>query len=281
MKNIQKWFGKWILLSLLWFVLNSIDFSQLQLNDMQQSALMGRALMSMLDSLILCWVLAKSGKHGIRLAVVIFLAVFGMKIILTVIEATYLPDLQPLVLPLLLNGAIASLLWSLTAVALTVGFTENPISTELQEKPEWSQKWYQWILKPILLAIIWMVLFVFFGAVVFMNIARLIDPQALASYTNLVMPDWVLPFQGLRALLWLALALPLLMQLYGKYNRVLFLSGSVFAVWMGSNLFMALDLPAGLRYAHLAEVMTECFVFGVLVFLIFARKSHRAKIYST
>lgn len=281
MKYIQKWFGKWILLSLLWFVLNSIDFSQLQLNDMQQSALLGRTLMSMLDSLILCWVLAKSGKHGVQLAIVIFLAVFGMKILLTVIEAAYLPDLQPLVLPLLINGAIASLLWSLTAVALTVGFTENPISSDGQEKPEWHQKWYQWILKPILLAIIWMVLFVFFGGVVFMNIARLIDPQALASYTNLVMPDWVLPFQGLRALLWLPLALPLLMQLYGKYNRVLFLSGSVFAVWMGSNLFMALDLPAGLRYAHLAEVMTECFVFGVLVFLIFARKGQRAKIYST
>jgi len=28
-----------------------------------------------------------------------------MKIVLTVVEATYLPDLQPLVLPLLINGA--------------------------------------------------------------------------------------------------------------------------------------------------------------------------------
>ncbi len=281
MKNIQKWFSKWILLSLLWFVLNTIDFSQLQLNDMRQSALIGRALMSMLDSLILCWVLAKSVKRGIRLAIVIYLAVFGMKIVLTVDEATYLPDLQPLVLPLLINGAIASLLWSLTAVALADGFTENTESSDLQEKPEWRQKWYQWILKLLFLAVIWMVLFVFFSGVVFMNIAKLIDPQALASYANLAMPDWVLPFQGLRAILWLSLALPLLMQLYGKYNRVLFLSAFVFAVWMGSNLLLALDLQSGLRYAHLVEIMLECFVFGVLVFLIFARKSQRAKIYST
>lgn len=281
MKNIQKWFGKWILLTLLWFVLNTIDFSQLQLNDLRQSALIGRALMSMLDALILCWVLAKSGKRGIRLAVVIFMAVFGMKIVLTIIEATYLPDLQAIVLPLLINGAVASLLWSLTAVALADGFTENTESSDLEEKPDWRQKWYQWILKPLLVAIIWMVLFVFFGGVVFMNFAKLIDPQALATYANLAMPDWVLPFQGLRAILWLALALPLLMQLYGKYNQVLLLSGSIFAVWMGSNLLMALDLPAGLRYAHLVEVMLECFVFGVLVFLMFARKSQRAKIYSS
>lgn len=281
MKILQKWFGKWILLSMLWFVLNSLDFSRLQLNDMQQSALIGRALMSILDSMVLCWVLAKSSKRGYQLAIVIFLAIFGMKILLTVVEATYLPDLQPLVLPLLINGVIASLLWSLTAVALTAGFTEDTAFSDVEEKPEWQLKWYQWILKPLLLAIIWMVLFVFFGAVVFMNIAKLIDPQTLASYTNLAMPEWILPFQGLRAIMWLVVALPLLMQLNGKYNRVLFLSGSIFAVWMGSNLFMALDLPVGLRYAHLAEVMTECFVFGVLVFLIFARRSRRVKIYST
>jgi len=280
MNNIQKWIGKWILLSLLWFVLNSIDFSQFQLNDMMQPALIGRALMSVLDSLILCWVLARSGKSGIRLAVVIFLAVFGMKIVLTVVEATYLPDLQPIVLSLLINGLIASLLWSLTAVALVDGFTDNSESSDLQEQPEWRQKWYQWILKSMLMGIIWMVLFVFFGGVVFMNIARLIDPQALAIYTNLAMPDWILPFQGLRAILWLIFALPLLMQLHGKYTQVLFLSASIFAIWMGTNLFMAFEIPAGLRYAHLAEVMAECFLFGALVFLIFARRGQHAKIYS-
>ena len=223
----------------------------------------------------------RSGKSGIRLAVVIFLAVFGMKIVLTVVEATYLPDLQPIVLSLLINGLIASLLWSLTAVALVDGFTDNSESSDLQEKPEWRQKWYQWILKSMLMGIIWMVLFVFFGGVVFMNIARLIDPQALAIYTNLAMPDWILPFQGLRAIIWLVFAFPLLIQLHGKYTQVLFLSASIFAIWMGTNLFMGLEIPAGLRYAHLAEVMAECFVFGALVFLIFARRDQHAKIYST
>jgi len=41
---------------------------------------------------------------------------------------------------------------------------------------------------------------------------------------------------------------------------------------MGSNMLLAFDLPAGLQYAHLVEVMAECFTFGVLVFLILARK---------
>ncbi len=280
MNFFQKWFGKWILLSLLWFVLNSIDFSQLQLNNMSQQAIIARVVMAMLDSLVLCWVLAKSNKCGIHLVIVIFLAVFGMKILLTVVEATYLPDLQPIVLALLVNGAISCLLWSLTAVALTFGFSMNTETTDLLEKPEWNQKWFQWIWKSLALAIIWMILFVVFGGVVFMNIAKMIDPQALASYANLEMPAWILPFQGLRALLWLALVLPMLMQLHGRHKQVFLLSGSVFAIWMGSNLLMALDLPVGLRYAHLAEVMAECFVFGGLVFLIFARKGQRVKIHS-
>lgn len=280
MRILQKWFFKWLLLSLLWFVLNSIDFSQLQLNDMSQSAMIGRTIMSLLDSLILCWVLARSSKFGLSLAFLIFLAVFGMKIVLTVVEATYLPDLRPIVSALLINGFISSWLWVLTAVALTVGFTEKTEIFDLQEKPVWTQRWFQWILKPLLLAIIWMVLFVIFGGIVFMNIAKLINPVALSSYANLEMPAWVLPFQGLRAILWLLLTVPLLSQLYGKYNHLLFLTASMFAVWMGSNLFLALELPAGLRYAHLVEVSTSCFVFGVLVFIILARRRQHAKIKS-
>lgn len=281
MKIIQKWLGKWVLLTLLWFLLNSIDFSQLQLNMMSSPAIIARGLMSMLDSLVLCWVLAKSTKRGIALVVVTFIAVFGMKYLLTVVEAVYLPDLQPVVLPLLINGAISSLLWTMTAVALTVGFSSNLQSADLLEKPEWNQKWFQWILKSLALAIIWMILFVFFGAVVFLNIAKMIDPQALAAYTNLDMPGWVLPFQGLRALLWLSLVLPIMMQLNGKYRHILFLSASAFAILVGSNLLMALDLPPGLRYAHMVEVMAECFVFGGFVFLLFARKRQRVKIEAT
>ena len=274
MQSIQHWFGKWLLLTLFWFVLNSIDFSQLQLTDFSKDALIGRAMMSILDSLILCWILARSSKRGSPLVLVIFLAVFGMKIGLTVIEAAYLPVLRPIIFSLIMNGAISSLLWSLTAVAFTVGFSNTSLSLDRLESLDWQQKWFQWILKSLLLAILWMVLFVIFGVFVFMNLARLIDPQALATYSNLDMPAWVLPFQGFRALLWLGLSLPLLMQLRGSLINVMILTASIFGIWMGSNLFLAFDLPVGLRYAHLAEVMVECFVFGALVVAIFAWKPH-------
>ena len=117
-----------------------------------------------------------------------------------------------------------------------------------------------------------MVLYVFFGGLVFMNLARLIDPQALATYANLNMPDWVLPFQGLRSLLWVVISWPLISQFGGSRSSVMGLTGAMFGVWMGSNLLLALELSTGLRYAHLVEVMLECFVFGILVVLLFAKK---------
>jgi len=272
MKIFRNWFLKWLLLSVLWFVLNSIDFLQLQLNEMNQPAILGRAIMSVLDSLILCWILAKSSMYGYALAFRIFLAVFGMKIVLTVVEAVYLPDLRPIITPLIFNGVVSCLLWVLTAVAMTVGFVENSDPSERIEKLEWKHEWYQWILFSIILALVWMVLFVMFGGIVFINVAKLIDPIALETYTHLDIPAWVLPFQGLRALLWLVVALPLLSQLQGKYGQAMILSACIFAGWMGSNLCLAINHSAGLQYAHLVEVMAECFTFGVLVFLILARK---------
>ena len=269
MSIIKRWLGKWIILSLLWFVLNLLDFSNLQLATTTQQALLGNAIMAMLDSLVLCWVLARSSKRGASLAVLLFLAVFGLKFLLTAVEAVYLPDLQPIFFPLLLNGSISSLIWSITAVALNDSFSSGDSSDDKFEKPNWSQKWIQWLYKPVILAILWMMLFVIFGGLIFINLAKMIDPQALAVYSNLEMPDWVLPFQGLRALLWLLVSFPLLMQLRGERSSVMLLAGATFGIWMGSNLFMALDLPVGLRYAHLAEVMLECFVFGLLVVLMF------------
>lgn len=58
MKTIQHLFGKWLILTILWFVLNLMDFSNLQLANTSHEALLGYAIMAILDSLILYWVLS-------------------------------------------------------------------------------------------------------------------------------------------------------------------------------------------------------------------------------
>ena len=113
---------------------------------------------------------------------------------------------------------------------------------------------------------------------VFMGLAKMIDPQALAKYANLDMPSWVFPFQGFRAVIWILLALPLVKQLKEQKINLAVMTGCIFAFWMGSNLLLAFNLPTGIRYAHLVEVMVENFVFGGLTVLIFTRNPNHVPI---
>ena len=277
LRILQKWFGKWLLLSLLWFVLNTIDFVHLQLNDMSQAAIIGRAIMAVLDSLVLCWILAKSKTWGLELMGVIFLALFGIKILMTAIEAVYITELRLVVWDLIFNGLIASLLWSLTAVAMTVGFTQNEPGVDRYDRVNWNQKWHQSILKLLAIAIIWLVIFVL-GELICTSLPKLFAPPSLSNGNNLEILSWVLPLQGLRAIFWLQVAYPLIKQLSGSKIAIALLTGCIFSVWMGSTFLLAIDLLSGIRYAHLAEVLVENFIFGGLTVLIFARNPENVPI---
>lgn len=263
---------RWALLSFVWLALSSLDFYRLELSELSGDMLLWRALMAMIDSMLISLVIVKSRKNGTALMAVLFLALFGIKTVLTVVESAYLPMLRPLILPLLINGFVASLLFVVIAVLVwNDSFTRSNEENEMVLS--WRKPWSQWAWKLPLSAVIWMILFVFFGALVFLNIANYFDPQALADYGNMDMPSWVLPFQGLRALLWLGLTLPMIVQLNGTKFQVAGLVASTFAGWMGSNLLLALDLPEGLRFAHLMEVGCESFVFGsVIIFLLAGRQ---------
>ena len=272
MKFFIKNTARWLLLSFVWFALSSLDFYRLELTDLSGHMLCWRALMAMVDSMLISLVILKSRKNGPGLMAVLFLAFFGLKTVLTVLEAAYLPMLRPLILPLFVNGLVASSLFVVIAVLVwnsgNVGLDEISQSTL-----NWRKSWFQWVWRLPLSALVWMVLFVIFGALVFLNVASYFDPQALANYSNLDMPSWVLGFQGLRALIWLGLTLPMIVQLNGTKLQIAGLVASTFAGWIGSNLIMALDLPAGLRFAHLLEVAGESFAFGfVIIFLLAGRQ---------
>lgn len=267
---------KWLLLSFVWFALSNLDFYRLEISDLSGNTLFWRALMAMIDTMLISLVIVKSRKNGPALVTVLFLALFGMKTVLTVVESAYLPMLRPLIMPLLINGLVASLLFIVVSVLVWNAGYES--SNEANNKVlNWRKPWFQWAWKLPFSAVIWMILFVIFGALVFLNVANYFDPQGLANYNNLDMPSWVLPFQGLRALLWLGLTMPLIIQLNGTKFQVAGLVASIFAGWMGSNLLLALDIPAGLRFAHLLEVGGESFVFGfVIIFLLAGRQQKDA-----
>lgn len=269
MTQVGKRLMRYLLLVFIWLALNLIDFYHFQLIYTTQRELLGRFLMVVVDVAALTVLLSHCRFRGWRLVGVVSVALFGVKTFLTVIEAVYLPILLPLTETLLVNGLISSLIFVVTAVFILGLFEreeqENHRSSRIQ------MDWYHWLWKLPLTSFFWMFLFALFGALVFLNIASLLDPAGLNNYSNLNMPAWVLPFQGFRAMIWLLLTLPLLAQLSGSKKQLVWVVGLVMACWMGSNLLAAGSFSLGLQLAHLAEVCGETFVFGAWLTLIFVQ----------
>ena len=77
---------------------------------------------------------------------------------------------------------------------------------------------------------------------------------------------WLIPFQILRALLWVALALPVIHFLKGQRTEIALAIGFVFAVLMNAQLLLPNPyMPETVRMAHLVETASSNFIFGVLV----------------
>ncbi len=265
----ERRFLRYLLLVFIWLSLNLIDFYHLQLVFTSQRELWGRILMVFVDVAALVLLLSRCRLRGWQLIGVVFAALFGLKTFLTVIEAVYLPILVPLSATLLVNGLVSSFIFVAAAVIILGLFDAEPQSSNLPSRI--GMEWYHWLWKLPLTSFFWMFLFALFGALVFLNLATLLDPVGLSNYTNLNMPAWVLPFQGFRAMIWLFLCLPLLAQLSGSKKELVWMIGLVMGSWMGSNLLATGSFSVGLQIAHLAEVFGETFVFGVWLTFLFVQ----------
>lgn len=111
----------------------------------------------------------------------------------------------------------------------------------------------------------WAVLFVVFGALVYLPLAGALDPAALQAFASPGLPAWVLPFQMVRALLWTVLTLPVIRMMKGGWWETGLVVALLFSVLMGSSLYLPTNMPIRLQFAHLIEVAGEAFVSGWIV----------------
>jgi hypothetical protein len=83
---------------------------------------------------------------------------------------------------------------------------------------------------------------------------------------------WLFPLQALRALLWVALAVPVIRMMKGKWWKAGLAVAFLFGVVMNAQLLLPNPLmPKDVRMAHLLETASSNFLFGWLVVLILTR----------
>ena len=245
------------LLTVLLFLLWLLDPYGLGLNEAALQQPWWSLLAALSTASAIGWAVVRADAANRHLVGAVFLVHFGIAYLMTAVEGVYLTELRGILAPLLVNGLITAGLFAPPAV-LVHRAVETTTSERLAPSVIRSRS-LLWKLP--LLALLWTLLFVLAGALVFLPVARAVAPDLLAGYADL--PPWVLPFQAGRAILWLLLALPLLRLLRGgRIGRALTL-GVLFATLMGSQLLSPNPLlPEELRLAHLLEVVLANFALG-------------------
>lgn len=232
---------------------------------------------SFLNTVVVAYVILRSRWAGWKLILVIFFVLYGVTTVMSQIEtAFFVTRLPPGMLPrLFLSGAIIAALYSPLAVLMLgkrkLDRTDDGLSSRL-EMPAG-----EWAGKLSLIVIAYVVIYFTFGYFVAWKSAAVrdyyggSDPGSFFAQMGTVVRDtpWLLPLQAVRALLWAAMAVPVIRMTKGRWWEAGLAVALLFAVVMNSQLLLPNPLmPREVRMVHLLETASSNLLFGWLIVLI-------------
>jgi fatty acid desaturase len=132
----------------------------------------------------------------------------------------------------------------------------------------------QWAWRLALIAVMYVVLYFTFGYFIAWQ-----NPQVLDYYggvdegsffahmeTVLMNTSWLIPFQIMRAMIWVVIAMPVIRMMKGGRMETALAVGLIFAVVMNAQLLLPnAFMPEAVRMTHLVETASSNFIFGWLV----------------
>ena len=232
---------------------------------------------SFLNTAVLAYVILRSRWAGWKLILVIFFVLYGVVTVMPQIEtAFFVTRLPPGMLPrLFLSGAIIAALFSPLAV-LILG-KRKPARTGDASPPRLKMPAGEWVGKLSLIVIAYVAIYFTFGYFIAWKSAAVrayyggSDPGSFPAQLSTVVRDTplLLPLQAARALLWAAIAVPVIRMTKGQWWEAGLAVALLFAVVMNSQLLLPNPLmPREVRMVHLLETATSNFLFGWLLVLV-------------
>lgn len=233
-------------------------------------AVMALLAVCALNTVVLTYIILRSRWAGLRLAVTLFIVFYGVVTVMPQIEsAIFITNLPPGMLPrLFLSGAVIAVVFSTLAIFIlgkARRYTlRRPNERLVMPAPEWA-----WKLAAI--AVVYVVLYFTFGYYVAWQNPEVrsyyggIDPGSFFGQMQSVYDEtpWLPAFQVLRALMWTALALPVIRMMKGAWWEAGLAVALLFSVVMNAQLLLPNPyMPEAVRMAHLVETATSNFIFG-------------------
>lgn len=258
--------------------IGSLPVSPEETSESMQALLM----VSLLNSLVLSYLILQSRCYGVTLVATVFLVHFGVETFMTQIETLFFnasiqmtPDVLTRVIALgflraLIFAPLAVLVWGKLRGAPG---QEQPHSVSLPAA--------EWVKRLALLAVVYVVVYFVFGYFVPWQ-----SPTVREYYTgttdilpfhihllNSVTGAPALPlFQILRGVLWAGLALLIVWMTESRSWQIGVVIALSFAVLLASGLiFPNPYMPAQVRQAHFLELASSMFAYGIIAGWVWTR----------
>lgn len=230
-------------------------------------------LVCFLFTVVLSYPIIRSRWSGWPLVATIAVVFYGISTFLSGIETAvflkHLVDMVPseMVPKLFVQGAIVAVLYAPLAVWVHGKMKREDRTKQDEANARLVMVPGQWAWRLAAIAVIYVVIYVLCGMLVFTPLAGDAFQQI---YAGMEMPAWILPFQAGRALIWVALAIPVIRMMRGDWWEAGLAVASLFSVLMGALMLLPNEfMPDHVRMGHFAELSLSNFVFGwVVVWLL-------------
>ena len=227
-----------------------------------------------LNTIVFTHIIVRSRWAGWRLIATVFFVYYGVTTFMSQIEsAVFITHLPSGVLSrLFLMGALIAAPFALVAVPILGKRKVDTENATLNRRMVMPPK--EWAWKLAVVAIVYLLLYFTFGYFIAWRNPAVreyyggSDEGSFFTHMSTVVTEtsWLIPFQVMRAMLWVAIALPVIRMMKGQWQETALTLGLLFGVLMNTQLLLPNPyMPEPVRMMHLIETASSNFIFGVVI----------------